>query len=477
MGICVIRVFLPIFVPEVINTKTMLWQELTEAQQQIVDKVIEAFESPISRFFRDFGEAYVGGFVLVPLYLVLFWLITWPLKMVAVHSKNYKWAMRSRDLSDIILFVLIGYMIYDILLEGVLDSRQTELYPQMRDILLSLTMSVLLIVPLYQLIHKWLGRQPFYNEEHTQYLQHFILFLRSFKDDEKYKKSEKKLMVALKDLFHPYAIGKPDELMPPQGAKRIYVGEHWQELVIELQRKAPVILQRINMTDNFLWEFDQCVQNGYLGKVIFWVADYDDYERFQQMVTERYGMWFPRLFKDPKAETLFYQKDDGTYEIYPLKEDKDYKAFASHYMSLHPQLTEQCAEYLYGREKSAGAVLKRREPDPQLPEGIEGWDWMACLFPQFYVVCHALKSKWTLYFLTVVLLLLLVGLSPFGLLYLLPMAALGKNGRALSWLSHRWESRAWFEKNYKRDNQITLVLGIAFWVLQLLLMLSWLVLA
>lgn len=455
----------------------MLWQELTETQQQIADKVFDALQSPISRFFGDFAEAFFGGLIRVPFYLILFWLITLPLKFVASHSKNYKWAMRSRTIGDLILYALIAYMVYNLLLEGVLDSRQAGLYPQIRDILLSLSMVVLLLVPIYQLIHKWLGRQPFYSEEHAQYLQYFILFLRSFKDDEKYKESEKKLMEALKEVFHPYAIGKPDELMPPQGAKRIYVGDHWKELVIELQSKAPVILQRINMTDNFLWEFDQCVQNGYLGKVIFWVADYDDYENFQQMVTERYGMWFPRLFKDPKVEILFFQKADGTFEIYPLKENKDYKAFASHYMSLHPQLTVQNAEYLYGREKTAGEVLKRTASDPQLSLGIERWDWMACLFPQFYAVCHALNNKWSLYFLSVVLLLLLVGFSPFGLLYLLPMAALGKNGRALSWLSHRWESRAWFEKNYQRDNQITFALGITFWILQLILLLSWLVMA
>ena len=455
----------------------MLWQELTEAQEQVAQRVIDALESPISRFFGDFAGAFVGGLIRVPFYLLLFWLISWPLKLVASHSKNYKWAMRSRALGNLILYVLIGYMVYDILLEEVLESMHIELYPQIREILLSLSMTVLLIIPIYQLIHKWLGRQSFYSEEHSQYLQYFILFLRSFKDDERYKKSEKKLMVALKEIFHPYAIGRPDELMPPQGAKRIYVGEGWQELVIELQQKAPVILQRINMTDNFLWEFDQCVQNCYLGKVIFWVADYDDYESFQEMVTERYGMWFPRLFKDPKVETLFYQKDDGTFEIYPLKDANDYKAFASHYMSLHPQLTVQNADYLYSREKPAGQVLKRTEPDPQFPQGIEEWDWMACLFPQFYAVCHALKNKWTLYFLSVVLLLLFIGLSPFGLLYLLPMYALGKNGRTLSWLSHRWESRAWFEKNYKRDNQITMVLGISFWLLQLLLLLSWLIMA
>jgi hypothetical protein len=193
------------------------------------------------------------------------------------------------------------------------------------------------------------------------------------------------------------------------------------------------------------------------------------------LVAERYGMWFPHLFKDPKAETLFYQKEDGTFEIYTLKENTDYKAFASHYLSQHPQLTSQHAAYLYGREKTAGQLIKRKEPDPQLPEGIEGWDWMGCLFPQFYVLCHAVKSRWSLYFLSVVLLLLFVGLSPLGVLYLLPMLALGKNGRALTWLSHRWESRSWFEKNYKRNNQITLALGIAYWLLQLSVWISWLI--
>ena len=81
----------------------MLWQELTETQQQIADKVVDALQSPISRFFGDFAEAFFGGLIRVPFYLILFWLITLPLKFVASHSKNYKWAMRSRTIGDMIL--------------------------------------------------------------------------------------------------------------------------------------------------------------------------------------------------------------------------------------------------------------------------------------------------------------------------------------------------------------------------------------
>ena len=343
----------------------------------------------------------------------------------------------------------------------------------MEDVLLSFSIAVLLLVPLYQIMHKYIGRQRFYSEEHERYLKYFILFLRSFKDDDKWAKSEEKLMRSLKKLFNPYAIGRPNELIPPRGAKRIYVGDGWKGVVISLQRRAPVILQRINMTDNFLWEFDQCVQHGYLDKVIFWVTDFDDYDEFQEMVAKRYGLWFPRLFEEKNTELLFYRSGEEGFRIYPLRTKAKYKRLTEEYLKDHPELKEKHQEYFYGRDLSVWSILKASKPDPQLPEGICKWDWMAFLFPQFYVVCHSTKKKWWLYLISVILLLMFIDLNLLGLLYLFPMILLGRNGRELSWLSHRWESSDWFETCYRKNNKIVLTLGITFWVAQILTFLFW----
>ena len=267
-------------------------------------------DNRVSDFFKTFASAWLNGFVMVPLFIVLYWILSWPLKIMATRVKGYKQAMRLRSISDTILFLMICFLIYEILLNDVFDSQQADPWDYMEDVLLSFSIAVLLLVPLYQIMHKYIGRQRFYSEEHESYLKYFILFLRSFKDDDKWAKSEEKLMRSLKKLFNPYAIGRPNELIPPRGAKRIYVGDGWKGVVISLQRRAPVILQRINMTDNFLWEFDQCVQHGYLDKVIFWVTDFDDYDEFQEMVAKRYGLWFPRLFEEKNTELLFYRNGE-----------------------------------------------------------------------------------------------------------------------------------------------------------------------
>jgi len=378
-----------------------------------------------------------------------------------------------RWLSDLILFFMMAYLLYDVLMEDVFYSSATDPWDYLADVLLSFSFAVLAVIPLFQSVHRFLGRQTFYSEDHERYLKYFILFLRSFKDDEIWRKSEKKLMRALKKLYQTYAIGRPDELMPPRGAKRIYVGERWKGLVITLQRRAPIILQRINMTDNFLWEFDQCVQHSYLNKVIFWVTNFDDYDAFQAMVAEKYGMWFPRIFEERKTEILFWMRGKNNFRIYPLRDKEDYKLLPPKYEGDHPELLKMHDLYLYGRDMSFWKILTMRKPDPRFPEGLQHWDWVGCLFPHFYVICHSTKHKWWLYLVIVLMLLFLIDLSPLGLLYLLPMAVFGQNGRTLCWLSHRWESSDWFEENYRRDNKLAMVLGLLFWATQLITFLAW----
>jgi len=368
-------------------------------------------EDRVSDFLKTFASAWVNGLVMIPLFIVLYWILTLPLKILASRAKSYKRAMRLRSISDLILFIMICFMIYDILLSDVFDSSQADPWDYTEDVLLSFSIATLLLVPLYQFVHKYIGRQTFYSEEHERFLKYFILFLRSFKDDDKWEKSEGKLMKGLKKLFHPYAIGRPNELIPPHGAKRIYVGNGWRGLVISLQRRAPVILQRINMTDNFLWEFDQCVQHGYVDKVIFWVTDFDEYDEFQAMVAERYGLWFPRLFEEKNTELLFYRRGEEGFRIYPLRVKADYKRLTTEYLKDHPELKEKHHTYFYGQSLSLWEILKTTKSDPELPEGVCRWDWMAFFFPQFYVMCHSTRRKWWFFIISVILLLILIRLG------------------------------------------------------------------
>lgn len=441
--------------------------------EQIKAAVEHFFANPVNEFLGKFVSVVVGSALSVPFFLLVFWLLTLPLRAVAAYSKSYKWAMRARALGDAVMVFLIVYFIYNELFEDVVVGVRYTPDEFAVQLIGSLSMAILLLAPMYYLMHSWMGRERFFSDRVEPYLDYFILFLRSFKDDRRLEKSERKLMKALSELFHPYAIGRPNDFMPPQGARRIYVGENWKDVVIRLQGKAPIILQRINISENFLWEFDQCVTRGYLDRVVFWVVDYAEYEQFRQRVKEQYALDFPKLSPPKKkVETLFYLKGDD-FCVYPLDEKLKYELFAKQYLTDRPELVEAHREYLYGREQSAWSILRQRKPDPRLPMGISRWDWKACLFPQFFVVCHSVKKRWSLYLLSTLALLLLMTLSPLGLLYLPLMYFMGKNGRTLAWLSNRWESYALFEKVYQRSNRLTLVLGILFWLTQLATWVFW----
>ena len=97
-----------------------------------------------------------------------------------------------------------------------------------------------------------------------------IIYLRSFKDDEKaaapiiapnipiFFTEEEYLVDTLNDFGPCVAIGQPGEKLPDLGAARLYLDDdEWQDKVRELLVSSSLVVLRAGDTPNFFWEVEQ----------------------------------------------------------------------------------------------------------------------------------------------------------------------------------------------------------------------------
>ena len=109
----------------------------------------------------------------------------------------------------------------------------------------------------------------------------FVLYLRSFQDDDKTRKSpapftslgrtEEELLVELLfDISPVVAIGNPRDKSLPLGAARIYVDDSkWQETVLSMMDSSVLVVLRLGETSNFWWEVSQALSKCPKEKLLF----------------------------------------------------------------------------------------------------------------------------------------------------------------------------------------------------------------
>lgn len=402
--------------------------------------------------------------------MISFLILSFPLRLLILYSKNYKIAMRCRMAADWMLVAIIIVVIVNGLSASSWFSETLSSSKDLFWFSVQRTNAALMtVVPFYYIMLRITNRVEFYSDKHVKYLQYFILYLRRFKDDKRYRESEKKLMHALKRLYFPFAIGKPDEFMPQRGAKRIYVGKNWQDIVIDLQQKTPIILQRVNMSESYLWEFEQSVKGGHLKKVLFWVADYAEYEEFRRFADEKYNLQLPKL-NEMGCEQLFYLMPDGKFRVYALDSSDAYKQFADVYVKEHPDHVSENKSYLYGR-RDIDLLRLAFTPvyDKLIMPGVNRWSWVAFLFPEFFLICHTIKYRFLIYFTFIALpLISMAGFltsSQVGIITFIFMLVMAKNGRTLAWQSYKWESLEYFNKWYQSKMVLVIFLGVSRWLM------------
>lgn len=284
----------------------------------------------------------------------------------------------------------------------------------------------------------------FYGASHIENLDYFILYLRSFKDDKKKTSFEHKLMRAMYSFFCPFAVGRPKDINTSSlSAIRLYVGEEWKENVKDMMEKAPVILLRVSDTENFFWEFEQCVFNEYIGKSIFWVSDKRSYLDFYEKVKNKYDLALPST-NSISDNSLIY-KEVENFCVFSLNSKTSYAEFIKKYNESRC-LTLNHVYYFSGRDKSLVKQFFIWERDPNMMEGVQEWCWTAFFFPCSYMIMQRFPNRGVLYLLS---LLLTIGLSPLRIPLMIYM---GRNAKKMVWLSEKWESVSYFEDIHQNNN-------------------------
>ena len=110
-----------------------------------------------------------------------------------------------------------------------------------------------------------------------------ILFLRPFSKDESifhnlnyvyanygvYETEEQSLARYLNQIGTFIAIGNPNKYLPTLGARRLYKNDdEWKDSVLNLIKNSQLIILRIGVTDNFIWEFEKVYQYSNPNKII-----------------------------------------------------------------------------------------------------------------------------------------------------------------------------------------------------------------
>jgi hypothetical protein len=152
-----------------------------------------------------------------------------------------------------------------------------------------------------------------------------VLYLRSFKDDEKisvprtpsnvgaigslaasllgqsagaHRTQEEELVKELGALGPCVAVGDPREGLPDLGASRIYLSDEWQQRVADLMARSSLIVFRVgSQSPGFWWEVDRVRGVAPPERVLFWIPPQaeggqdprDVYEGFALTFSKRYG--------------------------------------------------------------------------------------------------------------------------------------------------------------------------------------------
>lgn len=396
-------------------------------------------------------------------------------------SSNYKvilFARRFVDVSFYVIFIWAAMTYASIIVVMALVAKNTD---SIKDAVIIFGMIVggACVLPLLFRGWKWLWHVTFYNSSHVKYLEKFTLYLRNFKDDKKRTLVEYVLMNSLYDyLYAPFAVGRPDEMKPSSSSIPIYIGEDWKERVKELMQKAPLILMRVSDTGHFLWELGICVDLQFVYKTLFWVTDKKTYMSFKSYCFERFGLQFPEL--EYVSENCVIYLVDSEFKIFHLVGKKSYKAFC---LEIQDKMNFQSDAYLYRRDHPL-RLFFRFHYDDKVSAEVQKWDWMAFLFPEFYVFFHRIKI------VTILLLMVLIcmPLLPLGLLYkcgiiqvgnsmaiitlvcmivlrLFFMFLCGKNARTIEWYEEKWEGVSYFNRMSRMNNIMIMAYVAGFIVL------------
>lgn len=156
----------------------------------------------------------------------------------------------------------------------------------------------------------------------------YMLFLRGFGCDnylpenyqEKNKKSffsEHKFCQCLSFLTETIAIGRPEELINPGGASRVYLDNTtWKDDVLHLMRMAKCIIILVNDKEHCIWEIQQA--ESFKEKTVYIVNNLDKFRNVRNILPTNHLT----KYVNPKRSFASFYKDGILTEI-PLENNKN----------------------------------------------------------------------------------------------------------------------------------------------------------
>ena len=376
---------------------------------------------------------------MIIIYLLFFVLPVW---LVFRVTNNYSVLIGCRNFLKYSFLILCVISLASIILEkstfNASNLSAKEITMKQGEVI-----GIIILIPLIWNTWMSLWGLKFYNASHIENLDYFILYLRSFKDDKKRTNIEHKLIRALYSFFCPFAVGRPKDIQSSSlSAIRLYVGDDWKENVAEMMEKTPILLLRVNDTENFFWEFEQCIEKEYVEKSIFWISDKSSYKVFCEKAMKEFGLSFP-LIEDVTDNCLVY-KEGNSFSVFSLNSKKSYTEFVQKYNELR-HLTSTYSDYFWGRDVSLIKQFFEWKRNSNMMEGVQEWCWTAFFFPSSYIIFQRFPNRGLLYILSLVTLILF----PIRILLMIYM---GRNAKKMVWLSEKWESVDYFEDIHQKND-------------------------
>lgn len=408
----------------------------------------------------------------IMLLLLIFLVLTLPIRWIIKKETNYERAIKLRKACNILLYIFVGVAIISAIISLLLKINfedKSEMFGGL--------FFLFFFMPLYYYwVKSLLNIVDFYDESIISDLRYYILYLRSFKDDHKRDKEERKCMEMLYCLFCPYTVGIPSEFSPSEGAPRIYIGDKWKEQVSDLMHRAPIVFFRINETENFLWEVEQCLDNNFLEKSLFWIKSIPQYQQFALFMKEK-GVTLPPI-DTKQLNSILYFNNNNEAVILPVKSAMQRYAFFKQYTLDKAELLKPYYSYFYGNNKKLNLFFSRNYDAKLMPE-VKQWSTAALLFPGYYILFHSFPYRYWSYIALLLFDVLTILSIAFGLTYalshamywlillciLLPVARLafsyfmGRNARTMVWLSEKWTSLQEYQQSTKKADLATYILG------------------
>ena len=322
--------------------------------------------------------------------MIIIYLIVVCVVWISLKSTtNYKALLFCRRFLDVSFYVVCIWASINLLLSYIDSALVVRSTGNPVEIAISWgeVIGAYCMIPLFYRIWKGLFRIELYNSSHIKNLEKFILYLRSFKDDKIKTLTEYILMDFLsKNVYVPFAVGRPNEMKPSSHTIPLYIGDDWKNKVDELMQKAPIILMRVSDTEHFLWELGNCISQKHIHKSLFWITDTQAFMFFKQHCFEKYGLSFPKIEKVSKNCVVFL--DGQEFQVCHLTNKEFYKSF---YLKIFDTFGLKEDDYFYERMKYK-RLFFRFHYDNNVSVGVQRWDWVAFLFPEFYLM-FSLKKE------------------------------------------------------------------------------------